>query len=609
VISEGLLQLRMSLTVQQLLADAKRLSGRLREHDQSADQLITRAQEVLKEVDAMKQYQEDVENLNEVAHNRPRAQLVLGIQQENRHIRALQQENKELRAALEEHQNALELIMSKYRQHVTRLINSTRIDKNLINNHKTKLLQARTDKVCEMAAVMKESVKLDEAASNQQQELLSRLITENKGLRELLDISRKNGSLARGRGLPKPSQDKEVQTEEELDAITVVTLPCPVPPRHAPTTPTCVPPLVSHMECSPEPPDTDGSCRDHSSASESDETSDDDSVKYDTIKLANRRRTVVPTTLKEEEEEEVDKERLKEEEVGKERLKVEEEASKERLKVDEEVIKDRLKDTKSPDRIEDGVKDYQEFIKKENAVKDRLEPVNNDVKAGTKEVEPLNNDVKAGPDIIKKNEAVEDRLAVKEETLVNHSDEVVNKAKEEPVMNHSKDDEKKEPVVNHLEDRAKTEDNEKKETVVNHVDDRAKEEQIVNHEKDKVKEEPIVNHAEEKVKEEQIVNHSEVIAKESAIPTENHQNPVAHLENSIDSIEKTLESFEKTIDCLENSSEDLVDTSRVESCNTATATIETTVDKVNEDLIGCEQSEQNHKPAAIQNDNKENIKV
>merc|ERR1712141_300486 len=85
------------------------------DHDQSADHLISRAQEVLKEVDAMRQYQEDVENLNEVAHNRPRAQLVLGIQQENRHIRTLQQENKELRAALEEHQNALELIMSKYR--------------------------------------------------------------------------------------------------------------------------------------------------------------------------------------------------------------------------------------------------------------------------------------------------------------------------------------------------------------------------------------------------------------------------------------------------------------------------------------------------------------
>ena len=61
----------------------------------------------MKQVDAMRQYQEDVDNLNEVAHNRPRAQLVLGIQQENRHIRTLQQENKELRAALEEHQVVL----------------------------------------------------------------------------------------------------------------------------------------------------------------------------------------------------------------------------------------------------------------------------------------------------------------------------------------------------------------------------------------------------------------------------------------------------------------------------------------------------------------------
>ena len=68
----------MSLTVQQLLSDAKRLSGRLREHDTSADNVISNAQEVLKAVDAMKQYQEDIDNLNSIAHNRPRAQLVLG---------------------------------------------------------------------------------------------------------------------------------------------------------------------------------------------------------------------------------------------------------------------------------------------------------------------------------------------------------------------------------------------------------------------------------------------------------------------------------------------------------------------------------------------------
>ena len=38
----------------------------------------------------MRKYQEDVENLNEMTHNRPQAQLVLGIQKENRHIRTLQ---------------------------------------------------------------------------------------------------------------------------------------------------------------------------------------------------------------------------------------------------------------------------------------------------------------------------------------------------------------------------------------------------------------------------------------------------------------------------------------------------------------------------------------
>ena len=49
-----------------------------------------------------------------------------------RHIRTLQQENKELRAALEEHQNALELIMSKYRQHVTRYEFSSFLHRQLL---------------------------------------------------------------------------------------------------------------------------------------------------------------------------------------------------------------------------------------------------------------------------------------------------------------------------------------------------------------------------------------------------------------------------------------------------------------------------------------------
>ena len=62
-----------------------------------------------------------------------------GIQQENRHIRQLQHENKELRAALEEHQNVLELIMSKYRQHMSCLINSTKLEKDMIIHENTRV--------------------------------------------------------------------------------------------------------------------------------------------------------------------------------------------------------------------------------------------------------------------------------------------------------------------------------------------------------------------------------------------------------------------------------------------------------------------------------------
>jgi len=326
----------MSLTVQQLLQDAKRLSSRLRDHDQSADHLISRAQEVLKEVDAMRQYQEDVENLNEVAHNRPRAQLVLGIQQENRHIRTLQQENKELRAALEEHQNALELIMSKYRQHVTKLVNAPHPDINNINNQKMQLqlqmLAERTEKVCEMASVMKAAVRSDELVCNEQQELMSRLMTENKGLRELLEISQRSLSTTPKVKRVAPTLHKEVQTEvgidkAEEDRVETVTLPRPggQAGRISSTKTSNVeapspvsPELISSTSPLPSFNEDSGRKSAELSSGDSDETgSEDESVKYDTIQRAGRRRTVIP-------KEEIDNFKALDDKVEADNVKVEE---------------------------------------------------------------------------------------------------------------------------------------------------------------------------------------------------------------------------------------------------------------------------------------------
>lgn len=45
----------MSVSVQQILADAKRLAGRLKYHDSSADLLLSQAQAMFCQVDAMKE--------------------------------------------------------------------------------------------------------------------------------------------------------------------------------------------------------------------------------------------------------------------------------------------------------------------------------------------------------------------------------------------------------------------------------------------------------------------------------------------------------------------------------------------------------------------------
>ena len=67
-----------NLSVDWVLSEARRLSGRLREHETNADAMLAAAEETLKEVEAMQQYQEDLNQLNAIANHRPRAKLVLG---------------------------------------------------------------------------------------------------------------------------------------------------------------------------------------------------------------------------------------------------------------------------------------------------------------------------------------------------------------------------------------------------------------------------------------------------------------------------------------------------------------------------------------------------
>ncbi|KAL1433453.1 hypothetical protein MTO96_039931 [Rhipicephalus appendiculatus] len=193
-----------TVSVQQILGEARRLVGRLREQDGNADRLLAQAQALNQGVEAMRQYHEELAQLSCVAATpRPRAALVLSIQQENRHMRELQQENRELVAALKEHQSALELIMAKYREQVARLGSVCQAEQRLGEGSQD--CHHLADKICEMAEVMRRAAEIDELSGARQTETLVRLSTENAVLRQLLDIGRRAGSA----GLA----DVEVQTD------------------------------------------------------------------------------------------------------------------------------------------------------------------------------------------------------------------------------------------------------------------------------------------------------------------------------------------------------------------------------------------------------------
>nr|XP_026248134.1 FGFR1 oncogene partner 2 isoform X2 [Urocitellus parryii] len=202
----------MSCTIEKALADAKALVERLRDHDDAAESLIEQTTALNKRVEAMKQYQEEIQELNEVARHRPRSTLVMGIQQENRQIRELQQENKELRTSLEEHQSALELIMSKYREQMFRLLMASKKDDpgiimKLKEQH-SKELQAHVDQITEMAAVMRKAIEIDEQQGCKEQERIFQLEICNTERKPYEDGGRdlcKSRNTKDHESLPEPS--------------------------------------------------------------------------------------------------------------------------------------------------------------------------------------------------------------------------------------------------------------------------------------------------------------------------------------------------------------------------------------------------------------------
>lgn len=135
------------------------------------------------------QYQEDAPDVKDMSKYKPHILL----SQENTQIRDLQQENRELWVSLEEHQDALELIMSKYRKQMLQLMVAKKaVDTEPVlrahQSHSAEI-ESQIDRICEMGEVMRKAVQVDDNQFCKLQEKLAQLELENKELRELLSIS------------------------------------------------------------------------------------------------------------------------------------------------------------------------------------------------------------------------------------------------------------------------------------------------------------------------------------------------------------------------------------------------------------------------------------
>ncbi|CAF1563290.1 unnamed protein product [Rotaria sp. Silwood1] len=181
----------MNLSLDTILTNARELVSRLRRDDATADTAVNQAQYVQERILSMKQYGDDLAELNDISLHRPKTDILYNIQKENRLIKQLQKENEELKQLVTEHRSVLEKIMYKYRQHIQQLKlmeEKEKIAVQLFNAGLAQEVQEKTSKIQEMALIMQRAIDIDDTNNAAQEERINALLLENRGLKEILAV-------------------------------------------------------------------------------------------------------------------------------------------------------------------------------------------------------------------------------------------------------------------------------------------------------------------------------------------------------------------------------------------------------------------------------------
>lgn len=193
--------------MERLLGAARELSGKVETNESAAGDLLRQCESLQEELRAMRQYRECIQQLNGGEQSRVRLPNI-----EFSYIKQLQHDNSELRTLLEEHQAALEMIMTKYRQQVSTFMSTDKVEGMLSQDHLAEELQQRTDQVYNMAAVMYRAAQVEDSSSQQMLERLAKLEYENRHLREVLQYSSPAAELS-DRSQPRPAPEPGCQLQ------------------------------------------------------------------------------------------------------------------------------------------------------------------------------------------------------------------------------------------------------------------------------------------------------------------------------------------------------------------------------------------------------------
>ncbi|NXO66467.1 SIKE1 protein, partial [Phainopepla nitens] len=192
--------------IDKILTDARTLLERLKEHDTAAESLIDQSAVLHRRVAAMREAgagcaeQSDPSGGPTAVPGRGAVgQLGAPAAAAGRGRDVLC--SAELWVSLEEHQDALELIMSKYRKQMLQLLEGRKREETepVLKVHQANSgeIESQIDRICEMGDVMRKAVQMDDEQFFKVQEKLAQLELENKELRELLSISRESFEVGR----------------------------------------------------------------------------------------------------------------------------------------------------------------------------------------------------------------------------------------------------------------------------------------------------------------------------------------------------------------------------------------------------------------------------